>query len=814
MRRILFLAVLALAVLLCAAQHSHSHGGHSHSGHGGHSHASHGGPSHSHGGDSHPAHGGPSHAGHGGHSHSHGGAQAHPAHAHTSRRSIPVEETLEPEEHDHDSHEDHEGCGSCCVTTTAVVVVAAGLVYKKYTTPKGPRRNPPKNFSVVLEQTASKGSGPVHRHPMSVDSLAERWPGKDNVKTLYDNFLDAVSLHGKQNAVGHREILANGEAGDYKWQTYNQINERSKNFGCGLKGLNLLTEVEAGLRPIAFWAKNCAEWIIAEQGCYMFRGATVPLYETLGNDTVQYVLNQTCLATVIVHSEKEVECILKIKPNTPYVKAVVHMSTISAETKAKADAVGVKVYHFTEVEQFGKEHPVEPEPPKSEDIATFCYTSGTTGDPKGALLTHRNMLSVVASVILAGLRLSEHDIHLSYLPLAHVFERAVVICMLGVGGSIGFFQGKTERIPDDLKALRPTIFPSVPRLLNRIYDKIVSGAGASPMKKKLFDMAVAAKVEGLKKGYLDHPLWDALIFNGIASKVGLDRCRILVSGSAPIAPHVMEFLRICFKCSVMEGYGQTEVAAAATLTHPDDLTTGHVGGPLPACEIKLADVEEMGYLSTDTKHTDGTACRGRGEICFRGPTVFQGYYKMADKTAEAVDSDGWLHSGDIGIWLPTGQLRIVDRKKNIFKLSQGEYVAAEKIENIYQKSTYVAQIFVYGDSYQSCLVAVVVPEEPALKKWAQDNGKPTDIKTLCGMKEVKQMMMADMKRVATEFKLFGFEQARDIHLAPEPFTVENNLLTPTFKLKRNEAKAEYTDIINAMYEGLGEKVGGKTIRQG
>jgi len=327
----------------------------------------------------------------------------------------------------------------------------------------------------------------------------------------------------------------------------------------------------------------------------------------------------------------------------------------------------------------------------------------------------------------------------------------------------------------------------------------------------LYRRAYAAKEAGLKKGWLRHTIWDALVFGKVAQKVGLDRCRIIITGSAPIAPHVLDFLRIVFSCVVVEGYGQTETCAGSNVVHVDDYSTGHVGGPLPCNEIRLESVPEMNYLVTDTEHA-GKPCAGRGEICFHGPNMFNGYYKMPDKTKEAKDDDNWVHSGDIGLWTTKGQLKIIDRKKNIFKLAQGEYIAPEKIENVYGKAPFVAQSFVYGDSYQSVLVAIVVPDFDAMKDWLRTNNISGSHEELCRNDKVKQAVLADMNKVGKEAKFTGLEYAKDVTLIAKPFTPDD-LLTPTFKLKRNEAKDYFQDAIDKMYEKVGG-VAGKQVKQG
>jgi long-chain acyl-CoA synthetase len=380
---------------------------------------------------------------------------------------------------------------------------------------------------------------------------------------------------------------------------------------------------------------------------------------------------------------------------------------------------------------------------------------------------------------------------------------------------------------EDLKALRPTLFPSVPRLYNKIYDKVVNGANAAGgLKAALFNKGLEAKKYWLKRNYLEYGFWDKLVFSKIKARVGLDRCRLMVTGSAPIAAHVMEFLRCVFGVVVLEGYGQTECSAAATVTSINDQASlGHVGGPLACNEVRLESVPEMDYLVTDTEHgrveedgkviNEGIRCFGRGEVCYRGPNVFKGYFRAPDKTAEALDEDGWLHSGDVGLWDENGNLRIIDRKKNIFKLSQGEYIAAEKIENAYARSAFVGQVFVYGDSLQSCVVGIVVPDQEYLTAWAKGKGIAGDFAALCANPAVKEAIWADMKAQEKEAKLKGFEKIKALHLDACMWSVDNELLTPTFKAKRPQLKRHYQGDIDAMYaSGIGVVAGQAGVRQG
>lgn len=316
---------------------------------------------------------------------------------------------------------------------------------------------------------------------------------------------------------------------------------------------------------------------------------------------------------------------------------------------------------------------------------------------------------------------------------------------------------------------------------------------------------MAAKRQGLKHGRLTHAFYDRLICNKIKKGLGMDCLRFMISGSAPLSEDVMTFFRCVLGVPVLEGYGQTEGAACATISHSNEISTvGHVGGPSGAAEVVLVDVPEMGYLHTDTNHR-GMPCEGRGEICIRGPNVFVGYYKEPEKTREAIDDEGWLHSGDIGLWRLDGTLQIIDRKKNIFKLSQGEYVAPEKIENILIASQLIGQCFVYGDSLQSCLVALIVPDEEPVRNWAKSSAPDLDgvsFESLCASEELRGAIMEDIKTLSREAKLTGFETVKGLLLLPEPFTVENGLVTPTFKIKRQQVRDRYEKEIQALYASL------------
>ena len=231
---------------------------------------------------------------------------------------------------------------------------------------------------------------------------------------------------------------------------------------------------------------------------------------------------------------------MDVAPKASKLKNIIMMDGISDERKEQAEKLNIKLYSFQEVEENGASKPSFPNPPKASDIATFCYTSGTTGDPKGAMVSHAAMISTVAGVFASGIVTNSDDIHLSYLPLAHMFERLIQLAIIMTGGCIGYYQGNTAKLMEDLKVLRPTVFPSVPRLFNKIYDKVTQTCEREGgVKKALFDQAFGTKTYWLQRGYKDHAVWDSVIFSKIKQKLGMDRVRLMVTGSAPIADHVM-----------------------------------------------------------------------------------------------------------------------------------------------------------------------------------------------------------------------------------------------------------------------------------
>ncbi|XP_056416031.1 long-chain-fatty-acid--CoA ligase 1 isoform X1 [Hyla sarda] len=607
----------------------------------------------------------------------------------------------------------------------------------------------------------------------------------DDVRTVYEVFQRGLRVSNNGPCLGHRKPNQ-----PYQWISYQEVSDRAEYVGSAL--------LHRGCKPsseqfIGIFAQNRPEWIITELGCYTYSMVAVPLYDTLGAEAITYIVNKAEISLVFCDNTEKAKLLLDNveKGDTPGLQTVVLMDPFDEDLVERGKKCGVEVVSLKDIEEEGRNHHEKPKPPKPEDLAVVCFTSGTTGNPKGAKLSHRNIVSNSAGFLKVTEDLafpSTQDVVLSFLPLAHMFERVVECVVLCHGARIGFFQGDIRLLMDDLKVLQPTIFPVVPRLLNRMFDRIFGQANTT-LKRWLLEFASKRKEAELRSGIIrKDSIWDKLIFQKVQDSLG-GRVRLMITGAAPVSPTVLTFLRAALGCQFYEGYGQTECTAGCSLTIPGDWTAGHVGAPMPCNYIKLVDVEEMNYF----------AAKGEGEVCVKGSNVFQGYLKDDEKTAEALDKDGWLHTGDVGKWLPNGTLKIIDRKKHIFKLAQGEYIAPEKIENIYTRSEAAVQVFVHGESLQAFLVGIVVPDPDNVLNWAKKKKFGGTYEDLCKNKDFKNVVLEDLIKLGKEAGLKTFEQVKDIALHPVMFSIENGLLTPTLKAKRPELRKYFQAQIEELY---------------
>lgn len=597
----------------------------------------------------------------------------------------------------------------------------------------------------------------------------------------------------KNKCLGYRPYdPATKTFGTYEWEDYETIQTRRKNFGAGLVHLHHKAGVQESTYGIGLWCQNRPEWQITDLACMSQGLYTVSIYDTLGPDTTEYIVNHASLNCVVT-SLNHVAVLLKLKPRLPTLKIIVILDPLSAgelpgESKGDilnslASDLGVSIHYIKDVEALGEKQPIPYNPPQPESIVTINYTSGTTGDPKGVVLTHRNAVAgTCASLILLGSH--PKQIVCSFLPLAHIYQRLGEHGALATGAAIGYFHGNIAELVDDLKALRPTIFAGVPRLYNRFGAAIRESTLQAPGFKGILSRHVISKKTAAIKDKHNptnkHALYDRIWGRKVAAAFGLDRCKVMVSGSAPIDPNLHQFLRICFGNNFTQGYGLTETYAVSLVQLEGDYSPGNCGGVIPASECCLLDVPDMEYLSTDKPHP-------RGELLIRSSTLFREYFKNEEETRKAIDSEGWFHTGDICSIDELGRFKIIDRRKNVLKLAQGEYISPERIENVYLANCgYLGTAYVHGDSHQSFLVGIfgVAPDlfAPFASKVLGEQITETDrakLEAALKNKKVEKAVLKELDRVGKKNKFNSYERVRSIRLFIDPFTVDNELLTPT-----------------------------------
>ena len=643
----------------------------------------------------------------------------------------------------------------------------------------------------------------------------------NNYGTILKAFEVQLLKHPDKNFLGTREYISPNKYGPYKWKSYSEIDTLSNYFLYAMAKLNLCPKIYNDMdkkyyKFFGIYCRNKVEWIVSDLACQKDSIAIVTIYDTLGLQAIEFIFQQTELQSLIMESVSLEKIILLAEKKK--LSHVSNLIVVPCENDSnmnkninKCKELGLNVYLYNDLLEIGKQY-FESKPNISfekatpDTLLTVCYTSGTSGNPKGAMIRQNSLVSAVSSIDTIGIDLNENDTYISFLPLAHIMERLIFLVNIYCGCSVGFYSGNINNLQDDLVQLKPTFFCTVPRVLDKLYEKIMGTIKKinNPFKKKLIAKGIETKLYNYKHyGILTHAVYDKLVFQHIKKNIG-GRVRWVLVGSAPINGDLLQFLRIAFSCPITEGYGQTENSAGCLLAHVDDNTTGHLGGVDGCVELKLVDVPELNYKSDDVNPITGEP-EPRGEICVRGASVFDGYYKDIEQTKNAIDEDGWLHSGDIGIMLLNhgNAIKIIDRKKNIFKLSQGEYIATEKVEKCLSTSKYVKQVCIYGDGLKSFIVAIIVPNKEEVHKFLKETCKEqveeSNVEKFYKDKRVVSEILRDFGEIKKNFDLKGFEVPKNIYLTPEEFTINNNLLTPTLKIKIAEVHKKYKQEINNMY---------------
>jgi long-chain acyl-CoA synthetase len=591
-------------------------------------------------------------------------------------------------------------------------------------------------------------------------------------KTLNELFFNAVDRFSSKRAA--LQFKAEGGWHDI---SHHELARRVKHTALGL--------YELGVRPgdkVAILSHNRAEWAVADYACLTARCADVPIYPTLTASQVAYGMRDSGAVAAFVEDREQYDKVAETRPEVPALKHVI-MFTESAEgpgvithqqlmqNGAAAEAT------YPNYEQDARA--VEP-----SDLATLIYTSGTTGDPKGVMLTHHNFVSNVLSA-LTMLPIGPDDTALSLLPLSHSFERmAGHYSMLHAGVTVAYAES-IEKVQPNMVEVKPTVLLAVPRLYEKIYARVLENAlSAGGAKAKIFawakkngelwaDRALAGERVPAWLGF-KKKLADKLVFSKLKARTG-GRIRFFVSGAAALPPEIAKFFYAA-GLPIVEGYGLTETTPVITVNPLDQIRIGSVGRPIPGVEVKIA---------------------ADGEILARGPNIMLGYYNKPEATAEAIDSDGWFHTGDIGELDPDGFLRITDRKKDIIVTAGGKNIAPQPIENTVKLNKFVENVVMIGDKRRFPIM-LIVPTVDAVKGWATERSLPTDdygslLKHPDVIAKIEREVMLSLRDLAS------FETPKKFALIKDDFTIESGELTPTMKVKRRVVEANYQTLIEELY---------------
>jgi len=591
--------------------------------------------------------------------------------------------------------------------------------------------------------------------------------------TLVRMFRNRVERYGDRVCLRHKA------AGQWREISWNDFRERVDAFALGL--------ISLGFEPgecVSVLSTTRPEWVIADLGILSARGRTVGIYPSNPPKDVEYLLSHSEAAFVVVENPDQLEKVLSVRERLPALRKIIVMEGLP--DRADEDLIDFEAFldhGRSQADALRDEFEARPAAARPEEIATCIYTSGTTGPPKGALITHANILFNVEATK-ERVPLSAGDEYISYLPLAHLLERFIFYATIFHGVTINYAES-FERLGANLLEVRPTAIIGVPRVFEKIFDRVVGAAeAAGPVKRWLFRWSVsvgktyaALKVEkqpipaGLR---LRHALADRLVFSKLREKIG-GRVKWLGSGGAPLSRSIAEFFHAA-GLPIFEAYGLTESSAPAVCHAIDDYRFGTVGKPIPGVEVKTAD---------------------DGEILIRGPNVFAGYFKDPEATALAI-KDGWLYSGDVGVFDADGFLKITDRKKDLIITAGGKNIAPQNIENLMKSSKYISQFMAYGDKKPYC-VALVTLNMEEVRPWAEARGLLSgDEAEFARRPEVRELIQGVIDEKNRE--LVSVETIKKFQILDHDFSEDTGELTPTMKVKRKFTSNKYIDIIEEMYK--------------
>ena len=563
-------------------------------------------------------------------------------------------------------------------------------------------------------------------------------------------------------------------------------------LGLAILKLNLSSKTmdefhDLELDTIGIFSKNREEWLLADFACMVHNIVLIPIPETISASDFACILEQTSITSIFC-SHKALDFILSQK-DLKTLETVVSFDSLDKTAQNRIKAKNLDFCNFCDLLQFPSSSVYKLPKIKPSSVYTISYTSGTGFEPRGVIITHRNIISALINGQFSELSLTSADIYLSYLPLAHIFERYMVNFMMANGCTVGLYNGEILKLKLDIADLKPTVFASVPKLFNKIFnsmnDKISQLSG---LKRFLFEKALVSKKTSYLAGKGEKSYFlDKFFFKNIQKEFGCFRW--MLCAAAPMNPSTLLNLKLFCSCPIFEAYGLTETTGATFLTSNNDTRPGSFATGFNV-EFKLRS--ENGY-SVDFIDKNGLN-RPRGELLIRGPSVSIGYFRNYEEYVKNYEGNGWLKTGDIcELDRKDGSICVIDRKKDLFKLAFGEYMSPAKIEKVYLLCKSIKEIMVHGEPIEEFLVAIVVVN----REWVYENfGSAGEI---AGNQGVRKRILEEMEGVAKEAGLGEYEKVRKIWISEESFE-ELGVLTATFKVKRFEVKKVFCEAIKELYK--------------
>jgi long-chain acyl-CoA synthetase len=590
-------------------------------------------------------------------------------------------------------------------------------------------------------------------------------------ETIYSKFVESVAKNKDRIAMKYRK------EGQYVPITYAELEKRVDAVAASMRKLGI-----GKGDTVVIASYNRPEWAIADLATLKLGAVVVPVYHMPGHllpaAYFRYILNDAKVKLIFVQDKQTYSIAAQIKPEVPSLQHIVLIEHTGADD--------LECLKFADLEKTEPPAAEKPADISEDDTATIVYTSGTTGEPKGVVLTHKNIVANSASAV-KRCRFTPDDVVISYLPLGHMFERTCgQYSVLFEGGWIGYAEDLLT-VARDAEEIRPTVVLAVPRVIEKAYSIAVERVeGSSPFKKGLVLSAVKNLNEYANRKYknMSIPLWlrfkrklfDILVASKFRS-LGGGRIRLIVCGAAPLNRQLAKILYI-MGYNIVEGYGLTEASPVVAACSVEDNVLGTVGRPLDRVEVKIGE---------------------NSEILVKGPNVMKGYLNKPKETAEAIDKDGWLHTGDQGKFDERGNLMITGRIKEIIVTASGKNVTPTVVEGKLSGSRFVEQVMVYGDN-RKYLVALVVPFRDAVEQYAKANDIHYDTYAqLLEKEETKNIMKSEVSEAMTD--LASYEQVKAFALIAETFSVANDLLTPSLKIRRKKVAERYEGLIEDMYLG-------------